>query len=101
MGNRILVSEAVPGLNWAIDEPTEKASYSYTDIYGQYHFGNLEPGMYNLTVFMEDKKLQETTFRPRTEPTRITQTIYVPGFPELTLESDNLGKGISSLVWSA
>ena len=100
MGNRILVSEAVPGLNWAIDEPTEKASYSYTDIYGQYHFGNLEPGMYNLTVFMEDKKLQETTFRPRTEPTRITQTIYVPGFPELTLESDNLGKGISSLVWS-
>ncbi|MDG1356174.1 MAG: hypothetical protein P8P90_08005, partial [Opitutales bacterium] len=99
-GNRILISDPVPGSSWAINEPLTKRQYSYTDQNGQYAFGNLDPGMYNVSVFLEDIKLQESTFRPQADPYRISQVLYVPGFPELTLETDNLGRGISSLVWT-
>ncbi len=100
MGNRILVTEAVPGGTWAIDEPQSKPHFSYTDQNGHYAFGNLDPGMYYVNVFMEDIMLQESTFRPKSDPTHISQVLYIPGFPELTLESDNLGRGVSSLLWS-
>ena len=99
-GNRILISDPVPGRSWAINEPAYKQNYSYTDQNGQYAFGNLDPGMYNVSVFLEDIKLQESTFRPQADPYRISQVLYVPGFPEITLETDNLGRGISSLIWS-
>ena len=99
-GNRILISDPVPGSSWAINEPLTKRQYSYTDQNGQYAFGNLDPGMYNVSVFLEDIKLQESSFRPQADPYRISQVLYVPGFPELTLETDNLGRGISSLVWT-
>jgi hypothetical protein len=100
MGNRILVTDAVPGGTWAINEPQTKPHFSYTDQSGHYAFGNLDPGMYYVNVFMEDIMLQESTFRPKSDPTHISQVLYVPGFPELTLESDNLGRGVSSLLWS-
>ena len=95
-----MISDPVPGSSWAINEPLTKRQYSYTDQNGQYAFGNLDPGMYNVSVFLEDIKLQESTFRPQADPYRISQVLYVPGFPELTLETDNLGRGISSLVWT-
>ena len=100
LGNRILVSEHVPGGSWATNEPVDKNQSSYTDLNGQYAFGNLDPGLYNVTVFLEDKSHQESTFRPQANPSRISEVLYVPGFPKLLLESDNLGKGKSSLVWS-
>ena len=95
-----MISDPVPGSSWAINEPLTKRQYSYTDQNGQYAFGNLDPGMYNVSVFLEDIKLQESSFRPQADPYRISQVLYVPGFPELTLETDNLGRGISSLVWT-
>ena len=49
---------------------------------------------------MEDEKYQDITFRPDSNTSRISHLLYVPGFPELVLESDNFGAGTSSLVWS-
>ena len=66
--------------------------------FGQYAFTELEPGMYNLAVLMEDQGYPESTFRPDADPTRVSQFVYVPGFPELTLEADNEGWGTSRLV---
>ena len=100
LGNRILISDPVPGPTWALLEPTTKKQFSYTDQNGQYAFGNLDPGMYNITVFLEDINFQESTFRPQSSPTRISEVLYVPGIPELVLESDNLGEAKSTLVWS-
>ena len=100
MGGKIIVSESLPGLNWAINEPLYKPHYSYTDQSGQFAFAELEPGMYNLAVLMEDQGYQESTFRPEGNKTRVSQVVYVPGFPELTLETDNGGWGKSRLVWS-
>ena len=100
MGGKIIVSESLPGLNWAINEPLYKPHYSYTDQFGQYAFSELEPGLYNLAVLMEDQGYQESTFRPEANKTRVSQPVYVPGFPELTLETDNGGLGKSRLVWS-
>src|SRR6056300_1797026 len=100
MGGKIIVSESLPGLNWAINEPLYKPHYSYTDQFGQYAFSELEPGLYNLAVLMEDQGYQESTFRPEANKARVSQLVYVPGFPELTLETDNGGLGKSRLVWS-
>jgi len=99
-GGEILVSEGVPGHTWAEREALEKPKYSYADKDGYYAFGNLAPGMYNVAVFMEDQKFQESTFRPEANPSRISQFVYVPGFPELILETDSGGIGRSTLVWS-
>ena len=101
MGGKIYVSESLPGMNWAINEPRGKdTQFSYTDINGYYALPNLEPGLYNISVFMEDKQFRESTFRPEEDKQRVSQILYVPGFPELVLETDNSGQGISSLVWS-
>ena len=78
----------------------EKTRNSLTDINGYYALPNLEPGLYNISVFMEDKQFRESTFRPEEDKQRVSQILYVPGFPELVLETDNSGQGISSLVWS-
>ena len=99
-GGEILVSEGMPGLTWAVDEPKKKPLYSYSDQFGKFIFPKLESGMYNLTVFMEDKHLQESTFRPEANQSRISQVVYVPGIPELTLETDGAGIGKSKLIWS-
>ena len=101
MGGKIYVSESLPGMNWAINEPRDKETqFSYTDLNGYYALPNLEHGLYNISVFMEDQHFQESTFRPENDRHRVSQILYVPGFPELVLETDNSGQGISSLVWS-
>jgi hypothetical protein len=99
-GGKILVTDGVPGGSWAIDEGLEKPNFSYSDQYGYYAFTGLDWGIYNISVFLEDQKFQESTFRPKNNPTRVSQFVYVPGFPDLELEADNYGKGQSTLLWS-
>jgi hypothetical protein len=99
-GNLITVTEGLPGMNWATNEPATKAKYSYTDADGFYALPQLESGFYNVSVFMEDQKLQESSFRPDANISRISQILYLPGFPQLTLETDQHGAGRSSLVWA-
>ena len=99
-GNLITVTEGLPGMNWATNEPANKAKYSYTDADGFYALPQLESGFYNISVFMEDQKLQDSTFRPDANISRISQVLYLPGFPQLTLETDQHGAGRSSLVWA-
>ena len=102
MGGAIKISEAIPGLTWGLNEnqTAERKLSVYTDQNGFYTMPNLEPGMYNVAVFMEDENFQESTFRPSSNPDRVSQFIYVPGFEPLKLESDNYGYGKSKLVWS-
>ncbi len=99
-GNKILVSEGLPGQDWIVGEPGEKSYFAYTDQNGYYAMSGLEPGMYRVTTLMEDKKYQDVSFRPDANSSRISSIVYIPGFPELVLESDNFGAGKSSLVWS-
>ena len=100
MGGEILISEGLPGQDWNIAEPAEKKYFSLTDENGYYAVSGLEPGLYTVSVFMEDEKYQDVTFRPDSNTSRISHLLYVPGFPELILETDNYGAGKSSLVWS-
>ncbi len=72
----------------------------FTDQNGFYLMPDLEPGMYNVAVFMEDENFQESTFRPSSNLDRVSQILYVPGFEPLSLETDNYGYGKSKLVWS-
>jgi hypothetical protein len=99
-GGRILVSEGLPGAHWFVDEPKTKPFYAYSDQHGRYTLGGLEPGMYNVAVFMEDLEGEESTFRPDANSTRVSQLVYLPGFPELLIETDNEGPASSNLVWS-
>lgn len=99
-GNVIRVAEGLPGMNWARDEPTVKKKFSYTDANGFYALSGLDPGFYNVAVFMEDQKLQDSSFRPDSNPSRVSQILYLSGFPELILETDQHGPGRSTLVWS-
>jgi hypothetical protein len=101
MGGSITVVDPIPGLTWGANEPVERNMTVYTDQNGYYMIPDLEPGMYNVAVFMEDENFQESTFRPEGFPNLVSQTLYVPGMPELTLESDNFGYGKSKLIWSA
>ena len=94
------MTEGLPGMNWALNEPATKAKYSYTDANGFYALPQLDSGFYNVTVLMEDQKLQDSTFRPDSNISRISQILYLPGFPQLTLETDQYGAGRSSLVWA-
>ena len=73
---------------------------SYTDANGFYAVADLEPGFYNVAVLMEDEKYQDMTFRPESNSTLISRTIYVPGIPSLELEADRSGSGKSRLIWS-
>ena len=56
--------------------------------------------MYNIAVFMEDKNSQEITFRPDTNETQVSRYLYLPGFPDLVIQSDDFGFGVSRLIWS-
>ena len=60
----------------------------------------MEPGFYNIAVLMEDENFQDLALRPNSDYTLNSRTIYVPGFDPITLETDNLGKGRSRLIWS-
>ena len=101
MGGSITVVDPIPGLTWGANETVERNMTVYTDQNGYYMIPDLEPGMYNVAVFMEDENFQESTFRPEGFPNLVSQTLYVPGMPELTLETDNFGNGKSKLNWSA
>ena len=78
----------------------ERSISFYTDAQGQYFVPGLEPGFYNIGVFMEDRKFQDLSFRPDSNLTRISDYVYVPGFKDLLLETDAKGAGVSRLVWS-
>ena len=100
IGAEIKVTEPIPGLSWGVNEGVERNMSVFTDQHGFYLMLDLEPGMYNVAVFMEDENFQESTFRPSSNPERVSQILYVPGFEPLRLESDNYGYGKSKLVWS-
>ena len=100
MGAEIKVTEPIPGLTWGVNEASERNMSVFTDQNGFYLMPDLEPGMYNVAVFMEDENFQESTFRPSSNLDRVSQILYVPGFEPLRLESDNYGYGKSKLVWS-
>ncbi|MFL2913994.1 MAG: immunoglobulin-like domain-containing protein [Opitutales bacterium] len=100
MGSSVQITESIPGLTWGSNEPSERNMSVYTDQNGFFSMPSLEPGMYNVAVFMEDENFQESTFRPSSNPDRISQVLYVPGFSMLTLESDNYGYGKSKVIWS-
>ena len=101
MGDEIIITEGLPGMNWALNEPNERNTTVYTDSNGFYSLPNLEPGLYNVAVLMEDEYFQESTFRSDGNGSSVTEVLYVPGIPELTLETDGLGMGNSRLIWSA
>ena len=61
---------------------------------------DLDPGVYNIAVIMEDEKFQDITFRPDSKPTAVSRSVYVSGFAPLTLQADGAGNGMSALVWS-
>jgi hypothetical protein len=95
MGGSITIMEGLPD---ATSLPGSKSVY--TDQHGFYSLSGLSPGLYNVSVFMEDKDFQESTFRPDANSTHVTQVLYVPGLPTLILESDQRGKGTSRMIWS-
>ena len=101
MGGEIIISEGLPGMNWALNEPNEKNTTAYTDRNGFYSLSNLEPGLYNVAVFMEDENFQESTFRSDGNGSTVTEVLYVPGIPELSIETDGRGSGNSRLIWTA
>ena len=94
MGGSITIMEGLPD---GASIPGSKSVY--TDQHGFYSLSGLSPGLYNVSVFMEDKNFQESTFRPDANTTHVTQVIYVPGFPKLELITDARGIGVSSLLW--
>lgn len=98
MGGEIIVMDGMPYANWGTAEEYDRIAY--TDANGFYAVSDLEPGLYNVAVLMEDEKYQDMTFRPESNSTLISRTIYVPGIPSLELETDRRGLGKSRLVWS-
>ena len=102
MGGSVTVTEGMPGMNWAVNgnAPALRKTYAYTDQNGFYAVGDLSPGLYNVAVFMEDKNFQEITFRPDSNLTQVSRTLYVPGFPDLVMQSDDFGFGVSRMIWN-
>jgi hypothetical protein len=103
MGGKVIVTEGMPKMNFDLStnlEPVDRNLSSYTDQNGYYAISGLEPGLYNVVVYSEDKFMQESTFRPETNATHVSEVIYVPGLPELIMESDQAGPSVSTMVWS-
>ena len=73
---------------------------TYTDSQGYYSFNDLEPGLYNLTVFHEDESLQTISYQVAGTRDAITQTVALKGIPELVLEASGEKDGNCTLVWS-
>ena len=100
MGGKITVTEGLPGMNWATSITNSLSKSTMTDQNGFYSLSGLEPGLYNVAVLMEDKNFQESTFRPESNSTHVTEVLYIPGMPELVMESDQRGQGASRMIWS-
>ena len=95
------MTDGLPGMNWAVsgNDPVIRNTYAFTDQNGYYAVSDLDAGLYNVAVFMEDKNSQEITFRPI--PISLWfRFLYLPGFPDLILQSDDFGVGASRLIWS-
>ena len=101
-GGKITVTDGLPGMNWAVsgNDPVIRNTYAFTDQNGYYAVSDLDAGLYNVAVFMEDKNSQEITFRPDTNQSLVSRFLYLPGFPDLILQSDGFGAGASRLIWS-
>ena len=97
MGGEIFVYDGMPGLNWGQENNWD--DFAFTDENGTYVIPNLDPGMYNIAVLMEDENFQDLALRPDSNPTLYSRTLYVPGFNPILLETDNRGNGRSRLVW--
>jgi hypothetical protein len=100
MGAKITVTEGLPGMNWATSVIDSRSKTAYSDQNGYYAFSDLKPGLYNIAVFMEDENFQETTFRPESNSTHVTEVLYVPGLSDIVMESDQRGQGISRMIWT-
>ena len=92
-GGKITVTDGLPGMNWAVsgNDPVIRNTYAFTDQNGYYAVSDLDAGLYNVAVFMEDKNSQEITFRPDTNQSLVSRFLYLPGFPDLILQSDDFG----------
>ena len=103
MGGKIIVTEGLPEMNWGrpqtVSDAVNRDNSAYTDQNGHYTLPNLAPGIYNVAVFAEDVNFQESTFRPDANASRVSEVVYVPGFPKLELITDARGVGVSSLLW--
>jgi hypothetical protein len=103
MGGKIIVTEGLPEMNWGrpqtVQDAVNRDNSAYTDQNGHYTLPNLAPGIYNVAVFAEDVNFQESTFRPDANASRVSEVVYVPGFPKLELITDARGVGVSSLLW--
>ena len=73
---------------------------TYTDSNGYYSFNDLEYGIYNLTVFHEDERLQSIAYLASGNSDSITKTVALEGIPELVLEASGERDGNCTLVWS-
>ena len=82
-------------MNWG--EENDWDNFTFTDENGSYAIGNLEPGLYNIAVLMEDENLQDLALRPDSDPTLFSRTLYVPGFTPVVLETDNRSR--EEVVW--
>ena len=98
MGGEVLVYEAMPGFNWG--KVNDWDAFALTDENGTYSLANLEPGLYNMAVFIEDENFQDIALRPDNKPGLYSRTFYVAGFDPITIETDNRGNGRSRLIWS-
>lgn len=99
MGGEILIGEGMHYANWGSAE--QWGAVAYTDADGFYAVSGLDPGYYNLAVVMEDERYQEMTFRPDSNMSLVSKTLYIPGFSSLSLETDRRGFGKSRLIWSS
>ena len=116
MGGKITVTDGLPGMNWGTESQVTVDSWlgeqtvshtvidrnttAYTDQNGFYAISGLAPGLYNVAVFMEDKYGQEMTFRPDTNQSQVSRPLFLAGLPELVMQSDDVGIGVSKLIWS-
>jgi hypothetical protein len=98
MGGEVLVYEAMPGFNWGTTNDWD--SFALTDENGTYSLPNLEPGLYNMAVFIEDENFQDLALRPDNKPSLYSRTFYVAGFDPIIIETDSRGNGRSRLIWS-
>ena len=103
MGGKIYVTEGMPGMNFDVtpsDSAVVRGFTSFTDQNGFYSIPDLDFGIYNVSVYMEDHFLQESTFRPESNATHVSETVYVAGMPTLTLVSNQFGPAKSKMEWS-
>ena len=94
MGGEIIVNEGMPGISWGQNEPQERKITAFTDQNGYYFIPNLEPGLYNVGVFLEDRKFQDSTFHGYQCDSGFRNSLC-SWFSRSFLETDSRGAGES------